>query len=120
MFIAITGEPGSGKSAYAVDYILKNKDNFKNVYCNINGLIMHDNLKALNFKKLHEIISDCKDIYDEQILKLGDEKNNNVIDEPIVQYLLSIGFISENKNYDKYVEEKKQKRRTESIFEIIT
>ena len=37
MFIGITGEPGSGKSAYAVDYILKNKDNYRNIYVNING-----------------------------------------------------------------------------------
>ena len=63
MFVVITGKPRSGKSAYAIDYMLKNKENYHNIYSDINGLKKHDNIKLLNFKSIHSIITKCMNIY---------------------------------------------------------
>ncbi|MEA2047290.1 MAG: hypothetical protein U9O64_02450 [Campylobacterota bacterium] len=102
MFVAITGEPGSGKSAYAVDYIITHKEEYQNVYVNINGFKMHDNIQPLNFPSLIDILTNCKYIYDTQIAELGNAGNENSIDEPIVEYLKDIGFIEKNPKYELY------------------
>lgn len=115
MFILITGKPGSGKSFYAVDYLSKNKDKYFSVECNINGLKFHDNVVALNFNRLFNIVSQCKEIYDNQIAMLGDGSASNVIDEPIIEYLLEIGFIELNSDYVFYLD-KKKKRESYSSF----
>lgn len=103
MFVLVTGKPGSGKSYYAVNYIYSNKDNYFSIECNINGIRFSDNVTALNFKRLYKIIEECKRIYDSQIASLGDGSQANVIDEPIIDYLLSIGFIEFNPKYDEYI-----------------
>jgi len=115
MFIGVTGEPGSGKSAFAVDYVLKHKNEYKSVYVNINGFKMHDNIKPLNFPKLEEIISNCKDIYDKQIATLGNSGNDNIIDKPIVDYLKSIEFLSDNPKYKEYLEQIEQRKKVPSL-----
>ncbi|SFV90758.1 hypothetical protein MNB_SV-4-1 [hydrothermal vent metagenome] len=51
------------------------------------------------------IIAECKRIYDSQIASLGDGSQTNVIDEPIIDYLLSIGFIELNPAYEEYQKE---------------
>ena len=110
MFVMVTGSPGSGKSAYAVDYMLTHKKDYRNIYANINGLKMHDNIKPLNFRDLLEIITQCKEIYDNQIAILGDDgSEENVIDAPIVDYLLQVGFIEKNKAYDHYLSRLKKR-----------
>lgn len=103
MFITVTGTPGSGKSAYGVNTIIKKRSEYRNIYANFNGLKMGGNLKPLNFNELKEIITACKDIYDLQIAALGKTGETNVIDAPILDYLLSIDFITKNKKYKKYL-----------------
>lgn len=126
MFIGITGEPGSGKSAYAVDYILNRKKEYKSVYVNINGFKMHDNIYALNFPNLYDILTRCKEIYDFQVSNLGNDSNDNVIDEPIVEYLLEINFIEKNPKFDEYISKKLNREKVSflkkmylNIFESI-
>ena len=109
MFILITGKPRSGKSYYAVDYIEKNRHKFHKIYSDINGLKMKGNIEPLNFKKLMEIITNCKDIYDANIAKLGENKTVNNIDKDIIDYLLSVDYIKINENYTKNKEEIKKR-----------
>lgn len=117
MFISVTGKPGSGKSAYAVKKIIDERDNYLNIYANINGLKLGGNLKALNFEELMLIVSNCKDIYDDRISQLGGDNDENIIDEPIVEYLLDIGFIVENPLYVEYLL-KKEHRDNLSGFKL--
>ena len=99
MFVMITGIPGSGKSYYAVDYILKNQDRYHKIYTNINGFDLDGNIESLNFRKIYDIVVECQQIYDSQIAALDDSENND-IDSPIIDYLLDIGFLVKNDAYD--------------------
>jgi len=118
MFISITGKPGSGKSYYAVHHVTKNRDNYLNIYTNINGLKMEGNLKALNFKNIVDVVTECKKIYDEQILKLG-ETEENIIDKPIIDYLLEENFIEHNEDYDTYIEDKSNREQQPDFIRYI-
>lgn len=118
MFVVVTGKPGSGKSAYGVNLVLSKKDEYRDIYSNINGLKMGGNIKALNFNRLKEIITDCKNIYDYQISKLGEVGNINVIDEPILEYLLSVDFIEYNKAYDDYLEALKVRKSKNILLRL--
>jgi len=99
MFVMVTGIPGSGKSYYAVDYILKNRDRYHKIYTNINGFDLDGNIESLNFRKIYDIVVECQQIYDSQIDTLDDSDNND-IDAPIIDYLLDIGFLVKNDAYD--------------------
>ena len=116
MFVLVTGKPGSGKSYYAIDYIFSHKDDYFSIESNINGLKFEGNIVALNFKRLHNILSECKRIYDSQIANLGDGSQTNVIDEPIIEYLLSIGFIEPNPLYDEYINELERRNNMLPFF----
>lgn len=105
MYIMVTGTMGSGKSAYGSNTILTKKDQYRNIYANFNGLKLHDNIKSFNFNYFRSVISDCKNIYDQQIANLGENSNTNVIDKPIIDYLISIDFIELNENYAAYISE---------------
>jgi zona occludens toxin len=60
---------------------------------------MQDNIKALNFNSILDVIERCKEIYDIQIENLG-ESENNIIDDPIIDYLLEVSFIEPNPAHD--------------------
>lgn len=119
MFILITGKPRSGKSAYAVNHMLNNKNNYYNIYANVNGLKMEDNIKPLNFNALMTTVSKCKDIYDYQISILGDDIDKNIVDQPIVDFLLEDGFIIENPNYNTYLQLKEKRKNENPIKKFI-
>ena len=118
MFVLITGKPRSGKSYYAVDFMVKNKSNYHNIYANVNGLKMQDNIKSLNFKKLMFIVEECKKLYDSGLDELGGETDINIIDKPIVDYLLSIGFISLNPKYPLYIDAKEKRKSLPFISRV--
>jgi len=116
MFISITGKPGSGKSAYAVDQIITKRNEYHNIYANINGLKLDGNLKALNFNKLMLTVRSCKNIYDKQIDELGEQGDENIIDAPIVQFLIDDGFIVENPEYQIYIDAKNERETKEGFI----
>lgn len=101
MIVCVTGVPGSGKSAYAVDFIQRNHQKYNKVYANINKLKFRDNIEPLNYKKFHDIISECKNIYDMNIATFGVGADSD-IDGAIIAYLLEVGFMVENPEYLKY------------------
>lgn len=115
MFILVTGKPKSGKSYYAVDYISKHKNKYHNVYVNINGFKFKDNFKPFNYNDFYKIASDCKNIHDLEIASLGDNAEQNVIDQPILDYLLDIGFIVPNPKYEIYLKELEVRKNKNSL-----
>ncbi|MDQ7083949.1 MAG: zonular occludens toxin domain-containing protein [Sulfurovum sp.] len=119
MFVLVTGEIGSGKSAYAVDYILKKEKEYNKIYVNINGFKMRDNIEPLNFIKVYEIITQCKLIYDTQVANLGNgNSKSNVIDAPIIDYLIEIGFLENNVKYKEYLEEVAEREKESSFRKL--
>ncbi len=115
MFVLVTGKPRSGKTAYAVDFMLRKQKDYYNIYSNVNGLKMQDNIKPLNFNEILSIMEHCKMIYDNQIAMLGDNLSSNVIDDPIIDYLLDIKFIVLNPAYAVYLTSIKE-REAKSYF----
>ena len=119
----LSGRKGSGKSYYAVDYIVNNLDNYSKIYANINGLKAKElGVRPLAFPYLIEILTECKYRFDTSSNELGDDVEVIELDSIFLEYLISSdskNFLCRNDKYDDYITAKNNRASKSKIKKLL-
>ena len=91
MFILVTGNPGSGKSYFAVHYMMQHREKYHKIFTNINGFKYSGNIEPLYFDttldgslSFLDHMARLKEIYDEP----------GTTDDDLLDYLLQVDYVS--------------------------